>query len=135
MQIFFAHASSCTIPELRHKIKGLREHIQGKSSVEAHVVAGRLDHQKNWRGNWDSWTYGVVSRKNAVTGKYVYDAFVVERPTCGKATASILLEALRLGRAVFYWDSEQLLRVLDVGEGDPNDWTGGWNIVWGRGEE
>tara|TARA_R100001594_G_scaffold24461_1_gene48005 strand:+ start:17154 stop:17606 length:453 start_codon:yes stop_codon:yes gene_type:complete len=135
MRIFFAHAGSCSLPEIKFLVRRLESvlverALDGGESPSFRIVPGRLDHQKNWRGNWDSWTHGVATRKNATTGKHVYDAFVVNQRDCGRATASILREALRLGRPVFFWDGEDLLnKTTGIQTIDSEDWTGGWKVL------
>ena len=139
MQVFFAHPSSCSLPEIKAKTKKLTEVLvnraikAGKESPSFRVVPGRLDHQRNWRGNWDLWAWGLPARKSALTGDYAYGAFIVQAQApsacCGRATASILSEALRLERPVFLWDGEDLIeKVAAIKELDSDDWTSGWMI-------
>ena len=143
MRIFLAHASGCSLPEIKAKANALRKTVERLSGspaldlrgdaargyLQTQVVAGRVDHQRNWRGDWNAWQSGVVSRRDATTGKLMYDAFVIERMQCGRATAGILTEALRHNRPVFYWDGTGMERVAEVQASDPDDWTNGWSIV------
>ncbi len=106
---------------------------RGIRSVRITVVSGRKDYEKFFpkTGTWEGWQGNVVTRCDATTGKRFYSGYVVTGDTCGKATAAILQHALQERRPVFHYDVDtgQMVRVVSIENGDPDDWTNGFNIL------
>ena len=127
MRVFYAHASGDDPKSVASTRTEIKEAIANKISSDVLVVPGRDDHQRNWRGDWETWQEGVVTRRNAVTSKPVYDLFVVASTTCGRSTANILGVALTMKRPVFFWDGK-FSKVESIKVTDPDDWTGGFRV-------
>jgi hypothetical protein len=132
VRFFYAHRADDSPQKTREacgKLKQLLINKTGKEYVK--VIPGRADHEKNFRGDWESWQTSIVMRKDATTASHVYDAFIVCGQYCGRATANILKQALTENRSVFWWDGEcpgKLHSVTAVLCSDPEDWSGGWII-------
>tara|TARA_R100000808_G_scaffold10092_1_gene27145 strand:+ start:6249 stop:6707 length:459 start_codon:yes stop_codon:yes gene_type:complete len=111
----------------------IRDFIASKQGADTsdhiRVVSGREDFEKNAHGDWDAWQTGIVTRKDFMTGKPVYDLFIATGDTCGKATAAILKMALLENKAVFKWAENSLERIGDVIVEDPEDWANGYRLA------
>ena len=135
MRVFYAHPSGEPPEEILKAKKKVHSLIIDKmirergSAPAVKVVAGRDDYKRHWKGDWTLWQESVITRKDAITGKPVYDAFITKNATCGRATANILGAAIVSGRPVFFWDGEDgFVRVKSVAVEDPEDWTDGYRI-------
>tara|TARA_R110000824_G_scaffold3120_4_gene14409 strand:+ start:4023 stop:4496 length:474 start_codon:yes stop_codon:yes gene_type:complete len=133
IRVFFAHPSSMDQKAIEVSMKELRAAIERKflatkgNAPAIRVVSGRNDHARHWKGDWERWQSGVLSRKDSMTGQPLYSMFVTIGDRCGRATASILRGALS-DRPVFTWDGERLCGVSSVEIFDEEDWTTGFRI-------
>ena len=127
MRVFYAHASGDDSKSVSAVKAEIHEAITDRMDDDVLIVPGRDDFQRNWRGDWEAWQESVVSRKNAVTSKPVYDLFVIAELTCGRSTANILGVALTMNRPVFFWDGK-FSKVGAIKVTDSDDWTGGFQV-------
>jgi len=110
VRVFLAHPKSWQRPYINSRILALSDLLvdkysaYGKDKADVRIVSGRDDHQRHFRGDWTAWQENVTTRKDAITGRVVYDFFVVSETRIGRATANILGAALAQKRGVFLWD-------------------------------
>ena len=135
MRVFYAHSNSESPGDTNKSKKKIQDLIIGRmikekgSAPAIQVVAGRDDYNRHWKGDWTLWQESVIVRKDAITGKPVYDAFITKSATCGRATANILGAAIVSGRPVFFWDGEDLfVRVKSIAVEDPDNWADGYRV-------
>jgi len=138
-RFLYAHPYAMDEIESRHMGIVIKNKIlarmadRGIRSVPITVVSGRKDYEKFFpkTGTWEGWQGNIVTRCDATTGKRFYSGYVVTGDTCGKATAAILQHALQERRPVFHYDvdTDQMVRVSSIENGDPDDWTNGFNIL------
>lgn len=83
-------------------------------------------------GGWDPWT-AYVGGGRRWTGEVTFDAYVVVNPVIGKATAQILVAALRERRRVVYFDPQteapHVVRQIGAIPGNEEDWSRGWCVM------
>ena len=132
MKVFYAHSATSSRAQTDQEVRMLKDFLTDRTHQKVRVRAGRDDYKHNWKGDWDTWQYGVINRMDMTTRKPVYDIFVVSGTHCGRATANILSLALSVGRPVFWWSGSNpgnLYKVQKIEKEDPEDWTAGWRIV------
>lgn len=136
MRIFYAHSSSDSPKDIGETAKRIKSLVTDKlilvhgNAPAVHVVAGRDDHKRHWKGDWKIWQESVTERKSAISGKSVYDMFVVKITTCGRATAEILGKAISQKKSVFFLgENNKFIKVVGVNVYDPEDWSNGFRIV------
>ncbi|QDP58840.1 MAG: hypothetical protein Unbinned80contig1000_49 [Prokaryotic dsDNA virus sp.] len=122
----------CSPAQVVAETKLLSSTMDSKFGKKALVRSGRSDYENRFRGDWEEWQRGVVTRSNATTGQKAYDVFVVTGVDCGRATANILRLALEHGRPVFWWNGQEeavFKKVARIEVHDEEDWSSGWVIV------
>ena len=141
IRVFFAHSATMTTGDIEESMAMIEEDmvkiIGGKTindeEIKVTVIPGRKDHKHFFpqAGSWDKWAADVVSRKNSTTKRRMYDMFVVPGDSCGRATKSIIQNALNAPRAVFSWDSydREFSQVVGVRDHDALDWSNGTQII------
>ena len=86
---------------------------------------------------WDDWGKRVVDMVDSTTGNPRFNIFICPDEGIGAGSARILDHAIRLNRAVFFWDRPhgKLRRVDWIIPHDPSDFKTGWrlNIVGPEG--
>jgi len=135
--VFFAHKTRAENAELAAAVELLRELLlprlerQFQEPINLQIVFGRDDFTAYYHGDWGEWTSGVAMRKNATTGRLIYDLFVCPDQRVGRATAGLLLHALQRGRAVFVLNPEarRLHPVKMIACLDDNDWASGYHLI------
>jgi len=154
VRVFLAHPKSWQRPYTNNRILALSDLLvnkysaYGKDKTSVRIVSGRDDHQRHFRGDWTAWQENVTTRKDAITGRVVYDFFVASEARVGRATANILGAALAQKRSVFLWDCtdhrkhalgprlpenpeplvEELCRVERIDVLDSEDWIRGFKL-------
>lgn len=125
MKVFLAHPKNADDLQLADWEHEVGRHISGD------VVFGRDDFaaQIAIDGTFDAWARGVASRRDSYTQEPVYGAIVSPVDQVGKATAQIVVEALRLGTPVYLMERGEVRRVSDVAQLDGENYAGGWRLV------
>ena len=141
IRVFFAHPATMVTGEIEEFSQMVRDDmltvIGGKTinseEIKVAVIPGRKDHQHFFpqAGSWGKWAADVVSRKNSTTKRRMYDMFVVPGESCGRATKSIIQNALKAKRAVFSWNSydREFFPVVGVRDHDALDWSNGTQLI------
>jgi len=141
IRVFFAHPATMTTGEIEESTSLIKDDmlsmIGGKSingeEIGVTVIPGRTDHKHFFpqAGSWDKWAFDVVNRKNSTTKRRMYDLFIVPGESCGRATKSIIQNALDAPRSVLSWDSysREFSQVVGVRDHDSLDWNSGTQII------
>lgn len=139
MRVFFAHPAGASDAEIREGSARIKEGLESKATekgkeLRVKVIPGRDDFKERCRGDWNLWAKQVVARKDAVTMKRLYHAYVVPSDVVGRATADIIEGAITANLPVFRlypksdtknsWGSLQ--RITQVYAYDPEDWSTGF---------
>lgn len=100
-------------------------------SLRVDATTGREDFEQNARGDWEGWAQGVPRRRHFITQKSVYNMIIVPSEFVGRATATIVDTAVRIGCPVMLLSppsqaTPTLQRVTQVYPYDPDDWQGGF---------
>lgn len=79
-------------------------------------------------GGWDAWEHDVATGVRYSDRAPRFHAFVITETTFGKATASILRQALTAGKLVLFYDPQAVTisRVGEVVTVDESNWKTGW---------
>lgn len=79
-------------------------------------------------GGWDAWEHDVATGVRYSDRAPRFHAFVITETTFGKATASILRQAITAGKLVLFYDPQAvaLSRVGEVVTVDESNWKTGW---------
>jgi hypothetical protein len=103
--VFIAHPKAMPDAELA-ALKADVEGILRESKADATVTLGRDDFDVHFArcGSWNGWALDVSSGIHPVTREPRYTHFVVPGTRVGKATASILLDALARGKKVIVYE-------------------------------
>jgi len=135
IRAFFAHPSGMDEDAIWDACIDIRDIIAKKQGMDTmdhiRVISGREDFQSNFRGNWEDWQTGVITRQNSMTGKPVYDVFITGSTILGRATAGLLNTALQAEKPVFHWTGDPDVpfeRIAKIVIEDPEDWTHGYRI-------
>jgi hypothetical protein len=80
-------------------------------------------------GGWDAWEHDVATGVRYSDRAPRFHAFVITETTFGKATASILRQALTAGKLVLFYDPQAVTisRVGEVITVDESNWKTGWS--------
>ena len=100
-------------------------------SPQVEVISGRDDFRRYARGDWEGWTKGISRRRDPLTLEPFYSLLIIDRDECGRATFSILTEALENNKPVFrFHDGKhpRLARVSEVVPEDVDDWQAGFRV-------
>jgi len=134
---FYAHKARIEQAELDAGAALLQELLVPKleakfgEPIKLRVVFGRDDFSSYFHGDWNSWAEGVATRRNATTGKLLYDLFICPDRRVGRATASLLIRALQTQRSVFVLNAEaqRITRVHLIACLDDTDWASGYHLI------
>jgi hypothetical protein len=136
MRLFFAHPRAWSDEEINLFVAAVQESIQGETSKDVEVTAGRDDYQQRIAGcgHIDTWCRDIVVRTDYQTGLAWYAAIVIPRTEgIGKATATITRYALAAQMPVMaVWEEAgeiRTTRVTGVREVDGEDYLSGWRII------
>ena len=79
-------------------------------------------------GGWDAWEHDVATGVRYSDRAPRFHAIVITETTFGKATASILRQALTAGKLVLFYDPQAVTfsRVGEVVTVDESNWKTGW---------
>lgn len=98
--------------------------------LNAVVTSAEDDFTENMArlGGWDAWEHDVATGVRYADRAPRFHAFVITETTFGKATASILRQALTAGKLVLFYDPQDvtLSRVGEVVTVDESNWKTGW---------
>ena len=138
VRVFYANGANDGDQDIDHTSISIRRLVYDlcakrwpQQSPRVDVVSGRDDFRRHARGDWEGWTKGISRRRDPLTLEPFYSLFVIDRDGCGKATFSILTEALENNKPVFRFYSgnpTRLIRVSGVVPEDLDDWQAGFRV-------
>jgi hypothetical protein len=133
MRIFYAARKGAPAHEVEAVIQSMREAIKRTTNylVDPHVTPANLDFDANYArlGGWEPWQREVATGIRFADREPNYHTFVISELDFGRATASILEQAIAAQKLVLFFDAdrrvlERVERVLTV---DSNNWKCGWS--------
>ena len=128
---FYGHQRGDGVEEVDAAVKHLTailEKHSGGNPVE--VVPGRDDYMKRFKGSggWAGWQRSVAIGAWA-DGTPFFDGFVIPAGFLGRATGSILEQALQAGKPAVLWKAgDQFERIKRVFATNKDDWKSGWDV-------
>lgn len=135
ISVFYAHPASEKPKEIEETKQEIKEVIIKKwtdwgkgTDLACGVTAGRDDFNRYFQGNWSEWAESVSKRRNATTGKRLFDMIIVPSEWVGKATAQMIDAAVVVGMPVFLFQEGTVQRITQVRAGDPEDWQTGFQL-------
>lgn len=143
-RLFVAHPKSLPDEELQKFVERIRRafaghHLRDGSALELEITTGResaAEWEKSRVGkpfDWTAWQMLVTGSTKPWGGEPRFHYFVVgPELTLGRATAGLVMLALKYGRQVLYVnDQDQLQAVRAVGARNTNSWKDGFVAVTG----
>lgn len=109
--------------------------VSGLTNAAPHIevvcVLGTEERDNSFaeQGSWDAWCTHVATGVHYEQRTPLFNAIAVMGETMGKATASIMSQALGARRLGILVQDGQLTQVTDVEVVDPEDWKAGWQVV------
>ena len=99
--------------------------------IEVVCVLGTEERDRSFaeQGSWDAWCTHVATGVHYEQRTPLFNAIAVMGETMGKATASIMSQALGARRLGLLVQAGKLTQVTDVEVVDPEDWKAGWRVV------
>lgn len=138
ISVFYAHSASEKPEEIEKTKKGIKEIVAQKwvdwkreepgTRLACGVTAGRDDFNRYFKGDWSEWAESISKRRNATTGKRMFDMIIVPNEWVGRATAQMINAAVVIGMPVFLFQDGSLQRITQVRAGDPEDWQAGFQL-------
>ena len=87
------------------------------------------DNSFSEQGSWDAWCTHVATGIDFEQRTPLFNAIAVMDERMGKATASIMSQALEAGRMGIIVNNGGVKRVVSVGTIDSEDWKAGWRAI------
>lgn len=81
------------------------------------------------QGSWNAWCSHVATGVHYEQRTPLFNAIAIMSETMGKATASIMQQALEARRLGLLVHEGKLTQVVDVQTVDAEDWKSGWRAV------
>lgn len=137
VSVFYAHRARTEDTELKNGMALVVGLLQPRlerrfgEPVSITVTTGQADFNAYFQGDWNNWAGTVASRRNATTGRLLYDILVCPDLRVGRATGHMLITALGLGRMVMHLNQQaQTIKAVKlVACMDDDDWSTGYHLI------
>lgn len=130
MRFFYGHQKGDSDAEIDEAVKHLAEILKAHVPGSVEVVPGRDDFKTRFKGagGWAGWQRSAALGRSA-DGSPLFDGFVIPAGFLGRATGSILEQALQAGKPAVLWKAgDQFERIKRVFATNKDDWKAGWDV-------
>jgi hypothetical protein len=128
MRLFLASPKGMPDDVAQHLADGIKSFLQDKATVE--LASEVFETHFAAVGGWSGWSDFVSCGVNSYTREPTFTGVVCVEPVLGKGTAQIVEKCLAHKKPVLYWKGEKLSVVIDLKADNPEDWFGGWSLVY-----
>ena len=122
-------ASPSQVEEAKSAVTSGLTHAAPHIEVVCVLGTEERDHSFAEQGSWDAWCTHVATGVHYEQRTPLFNAIAVMGETMGKATASIMAQALNARRLGLLVQGGKLTQVTDVEVVDSEDWKAGWRVV------
>ena len=123
------HASPSDVEEAKAALVASLAEAAPHIDVTCILGTDEKDNSFAQQGSWDAWCAHVATGIHFEQRTPLFNAIAVMGDTMGKATASIMSQALSAGRMGIIASGGKVKRVVSVQTLDAEDWKSGWIAV------
>jgi len=131
-RVLLMDSLSMTPPEVMAASDAIRNGLKTAAPhIHVVVVLGTEERDRSFadQGSWDSWCTHVATGINFEMRTPLFNAIAIMSESMGKATASIMEQALDARRMGLLVRGGQLKQVQRVEVVDAEDWKAGWKAI------